>query len=113
MPAGSSARSLRYCTIIGVSGILTGFDASVAGVLSSFGPNSIIVFKFPVGVRTGESTAFPVSVNLAASSATYNVMVWSTGTLAAGAHKVRILRTGSGSLNLTLDAVDIWGTISN
>src|SRR5215472_3983939 len=40
-------------TIIGVSAILTGFDASVAAVLSSFGPNSIIVFKFPVGPRTG------------------------------------------------------------
>src|ERR1019366_9477658 len=40
-------------TIIGVSAILTGFDASVAAVLRSFGPNSIIVFKFPVGPRTG------------------------------------------------------------
>jgi putative ABC transport system permease protein len=40
-------------TIIGVSAILTGFDASITGVLSSFGPNSIIVFKFPVGIRTG------------------------------------------------------------
>jgi putative ABC transport system permease protein len=40
-------------TIIGVSAILTGFDASVAGVLRSFGPNSIIAFKFPVGPRTG------------------------------------------------------------
>jgi putative ABC transport system permease protein len=40
-------------TIIGVSAILTGFDASVAGVLRSFGPNSIIVFKFGVGPRTG------------------------------------------------------------
>jgi len=39
-------------TIIGVSAILTGFDASITGVLSSFGPNSIIVFKFPVGFRT-------------------------------------------------------------
>jgi hypothetical protein len=53
------------------------------------------------------------TVNLAASSAAYNVMVWSTGTLAAGAHRVRIVRTASGGLNLTLDAVDIWGTISN
>jgi len=40
-------------TIIGVSAILTGFDASIAGVLRSFGPNSIIVFKFPVGPRVG------------------------------------------------------------
>src|SRR6478609_3580690 len=40
-------------TIIGVAAILTGFDASVSAVLRSFGPNSIIVFKFPVGFRVG------------------------------------------------------------
>ena len=40
-------------TIIGVAAIMTGFDASIANVLRSFGPNSIIVFKFPVGPRTG------------------------------------------------------------
>ena len=41
-------------TIIGVSAILTGFDAAMTGVLRSFGPNSIIVFKFPVGFRVGQ-----------------------------------------------------------
>src|SRR5579871_6140316 len=39
-------------TIIGVGAILTGFDSSITNVLRSFGPNSIIVFKFPVGPRT-------------------------------------------------------------
>jgi putative ABC transport system permease protein len=39
-------------TIIGVAAILAGFDASITAVLRSFGPNSIIVFKFPVGPRT-------------------------------------------------------------
>jgi putative ABC transport system permease protein len=43
-------------TIIGVAAILTGFDATVAGVLRSFGPNSIIIFKFPVGPRTTNLT---------------------------------------------------------
>jgi putative ABC transport system permease protein len=43
-------------TIIGVAAILTGFDANVTAVLRSFGPNSIIVFKFPVGPRTGNLT---------------------------------------------------------
>jgi len=43
-------------TIIGVGAILTGFDATMAGVLRSFGPNSIIVFKFPVGFRVTELT---------------------------------------------------------
>src|SRR6202166_4913673 len=41
-------------TIIGVAAILTGFDASMTAVLRSFGPNSIIVFKFPVGFRVGD-----------------------------------------------------------
>jgi len=38
-------------TIIGVAAILTGFDSSMTAILRSFGPNSIIVFKFPVGFR--------------------------------------------------------------
>jgi putative ABC transport system permease protein len=43
-------------TIIGVGAILTGFDATIASVLRSFGPNSIIVFKFNVGFRVGDLT---------------------------------------------------------
>jgi putative ABC transport system permease protein len=43
-------------TIIGVAAILTGFDANVTAVLRSFGPNSIIVSKFPVGPRTSNLT---------------------------------------------------------
>ncbi len=43
-------------TIIGVAAILTGFDATITNVLRSFGPNSIIVFKFPVGPRTSNLT---------------------------------------------------------
>src|SRR5882724_13404980 len=40
-------------TIIGVSAILAGFDAQMTSMLRSFGPNSIIVFKFPIGFRVG------------------------------------------------------------
>jgi putative ABC transport system permease protein len=40
-------------TIIGVAAILTGFDSNMTSMLRSFGPNSIIVFKFPVGFRVG------------------------------------------------------------
>ncbi len=43
-------------TIIGVGAILTGFDATIAGVLGSFGPDSIIVFKFTVGIRANNLT---------------------------------------------------------
>jgi IPT/TIG domain/N-acetylmuramoyl-L-alanine amidase len=53
-------------------------------------------------------------LNLAATSATYQVDVWSTGTLSNGAHNVKIVRSASSASGkyLTLDAVDIWGTIS-
>jgi putative ABC transport system permease protein len=44
-------------TIIGVGSILTGFDSAITAVLNSFGPNSIIVFKFRAGFRTSEPTA--------------------------------------------------------
>ncbi len=40
-------------TIIGVGSILTGFDGAVTGVLRSFGTNTLIVFKFPMGPRFG------------------------------------------------------------
>jgi putative ABC transport system permease protein len=43
-------------TIIGVGAILTGFDSTITAVLRSFGPNSIIVFKFPVGFRFSDLT---------------------------------------------------------
>lgn len=43
-------------TIIGVGSILTGLDSSITAVLRSFGPNSIIIFKFPVGFRTSNLT---------------------------------------------------------
>src|SRR5450755_2555470 len=44
-------------TIIGVGSILTGFDGAVTGVLRSFGTNTLIVFKFKVGPRTGGLSA--------------------------------------------------------
>jgi len=53
------------------------------------------------------------TINLNASTATYDVLVWSSGTLPEGTHTVRIVRNAdSGTTRyLTLDAVDIWGTI--
>lgn len=38
-------------TIIGVGAILTGFDANITNILRSFGPNSIIIYKFPGGLH--------------------------------------------------------------
>ncbi len=54
------------------------------------------------------------TINLAASTATYKVNVWSTGTLANGPHKVEIKRSSSSATGkyLTLDAVDVWGKVT-
>jgi putative ABC transport system permease protein len=43
-------------TIIGVGSILTGFDGAVSGVLQSFGTNTLLVFKFRIGVVFGNRT---------------------------------------------------------
>ena len=43
-------------TIIGVGSILTGLDGAISSVLSSFGTNTILVFKFQVGMRFGNLT---------------------------------------------------------
>ena len=54
------------------------------------------------------------TINLAAPSRTYNVSVWSTGTLSHGSHNVRIVRNSASATGkyLTLDAFDVWGTIT-
>ena len=38
-------------TMIGVGSIITGLDASITNIFRSFGPNTIIAFKFKVGFR--------------------------------------------------------------
>ena len=53
-------------------------------------------------------------INLTAPSASYQVAVWSSGTLIDGVHTVQIVRNDalSGTTKyVTLDAVNIWGTI--
>jgi hypothetical protein len=54
-------------------------------------------------------------INLYASPAKYQQNVWSTGTLSNGDHIVKIVRSASSATGkyLTLDAVDIYGTISD
>jgi putative ABC transport system permease protein len=44
-------------TIIGVGSILAGFDGAITNVLRSMGGNTLIVFKFKIGVRVGGLTA--------------------------------------------------------
>lgn len=38
-------------TIIGVGSIITGMDSAIANILRSFGTNTLVVFKFKVGIR--------------------------------------------------------------
>ena len=53
------------------------------------------------------------TIDLAAPASTYQVNVWSTGTLPESDHMVEIVRSSSSTPGeyLTLDAVDIWGTM--
>ena len=53
------------------------------------------------------------TLNLASATATYRVNVWSTGDLPGGDHYVQIVRNPDSAADkfVTLDAVDIWGTI--
>ena len=39
-------------TIIGVGSVITGLDSAVTGVIRSFGTNTAIIFKFPVGFQS-------------------------------------------------------------
>ena len=41
-------------TIIGVGSILSGFDGAVSGIMSSFGTDKLVVFKFKVGFRVAD-----------------------------------------------------------
>lgn len=43
-------------TIIGVGSIIAGLDGAISGVLRSFGTNTAIVFKFPIGFATGRTS---------------------------------------------------------
>ena len=43
-------------TIIGVGSILTGLDGAISSVLSSFGTNTILAFRFQMGFRFGNLT---------------------------------------------------------
>jgi hypothetical protein len=55
------------------------------------------------------------TIDLAAPSTIYQANAWSTGTLAYGAHTVKIVRSTASASGrfLTLDAVDIWGTMTS
>ena len=53
------------------------------------------------------------TIDLTASTTTYQAMLYSTGTLSNGAHSVQLVRSDSSAAGkfIVLDAVDIWGTM--
>ncbi len=53
------------------------------------------------------------TIDLAAPVSTYQVNAWSTGSLPEGNHMVEIVRSPNNAPDerLTLDALDIWGTL--
>ncbi len=53
------------------------------------------------------------TIDLYSSPAHYQAVVWSSGTISGGPHKVGLRRSDSSAAGeyITLDAVDIWGTI--
>ena len=74
------------------------------------------------GTTTGKADVYvdgvkvtPEPVNLAAPTATYQVPVFTTGTLSNGSHNVKIERSAASAAGkyLTLDAVEVYGTISD
>ena len=73
------------------------------------------------GTTTGKADVYvdgvkvtPTPINLAASPVKYQQKVWSSGPLSNGLHSVKIVRSTASASGkyLTLDAVDITGTIA-
>jgi len=58
---------------------------------------------------------FQETIDLYSSPAAYDQTIWSSGTLTDGSHKLQLVRsdTSLSTEYLTLDALDIWGTIAS
>jgi hypothetical protein len=72
------------------------------------------------GTTTGSADVYldgvkKATINLAASSTTYKVKVWSTGTISTGRHVVKIVRSPLSATGkyVTLDAVDVLGSLEH
>ncbi len=100
---GSYGRSLTS----GASATIT-FNGTRLDYIATKGTTAGIV-----DIYLDDDSQVYATINLAASAATYQVLAWSSGTLPSGVHTVRIVRNSSSASTkyLTLDAVDIWGTI--
>ena len=66
-----------------------------------------------VDVYLDSMTTKLTTIDLTATEASYQVTLWTSPTLADGSHYLRLVRSSSSGTGkfMTLDAVDIWGTI--
>ncbi len=66
-----------------------------------------------VDVYLDNMTTKLTTIDLTATEASYQVTLWTSPTLADGSHYLRLVRSSSSGTGkfMTLDAVDIWGTI--
>jgi hypothetical protein len=99
---GSYARSAT----VGASATIS-FTGTRLDVIAMKGTTTGIVDVYLDGVLMD-------TIDTTASAATYKVALWSTGDIAKGAHTVKLVRNDLTAVGkfLTLDAVDIWGTIA-
>ena len=67
-----------------------------------------------VDVYLDSTTTKTTTINLTATKASHQVILWTSPTLANGSHYLRLVRSSSSGIGkfMTLDAVDIWGTIT-
>ncbi len=102
----ASGKSYRRSTTSGAS-FTVRFNGTQFDWYGLKGPSAGIADVYLDGTKVA-------TVNLYASSATYQFKAWTSGTLAYGAHTVRIVRSASSAKTryLPLDAVDIWGTMA-
>ncbi len=107
--SSASGGSFRFADSAG-SAVTVTFTGSYLAWIAKKSP---VYGKAKVTVDGGT----PVSVDLYSANTLWQQKVWDTGTLASGAHTVRIEWTGSKSsgatdTNINVDALDIVGTLS-
>jgi putative ABC transport system permease protein len=104
-------------TIIGVGSILAGLDGAITNILSSFGGDTLIVFKFPIGVRftlsEEERKRKPITYENAMAIAErcksvkyVSPFLFPPDALSHGAHFVRIKYKGNDMYNLNLGGTE-------
>ena len=104
-PDASGGSYLRSAT--GGASTTIDFNGTRLDIIAMKGTTTGIMDVYLDGVKMA-------SINTAAAVASYRVRLWTTGDISDGYHTVKIVRSSSSAIGkyLTLDAVDIMGTIA-